>query len=187
MNKKLVFLSSFLKNPGQVAAIAPSSKYTIKRIIANMDFNNAKNIVEFGPGTGIVTQSLLRHMKEDAVLFCFETNPGFCSFLDREISDARFKIINESAENIDKTLSNLSIGEVDYILSGIPFSLIGKQAKTSILKKTKNALSKKGKFIVYQQYNWHMSRHLKEHFGRVSMQIELRNMPPTFIFVCEKS
>ena len=186
MNQNLIFLSNFLKNPKEVAAIAQSSRYVIGRIVKNMDFSNAKNIVEFGPGTGIVTRSILSKMNESSNLVCFESNADFCSFLAKDISDPRLKVINDSAERLDFHLKSLEIKNADYILSGIPFSLIGQKSKQSILLKTHKALAQDGKFIVYQQYNWHMGKHLKDHFENVSMQIELRNMPPTFIFVCSK-
>ncbi len=187
MNQKLIFLSNFLKNPKEVAAIAQSSRYVINNITENIDFSKAQNIVEYGPGTGIVTRSLLPKMNKGANLFCFESNPDFCSFLRGNISDARLKVINGSAESLDTHLKSFKIKNVDYILSGIPFSLIDQESKQSILAKTRESLAENGKFIVYQQYNWHMSKHLKNHFGRVSMKIEFRNLPPTFIFVCRKN
>jgi len=186
MNQKMIFLSNFLKSPAQVAAVAPSSKYAIKSILKNIDFGKAKTIVEYGPGTGPVTKDLLWQMEDDATLICFEPNENFCSFLGKSINDSRLKLINDSAENIDFHLNRLDINKADYILSGIPFSLIKKEAKMSILGKTSDALNENGKFIVYQQYNWHMEKYLKEYFSNVSKHMELRNLPPTFIFVCQK-
>lgn len=187
MNQKIVFLSNFMKNPGQVAAVAPSSKHVIKAVLKNIDFGKAKNIVEYGPGTGPVTKALLEQMEEDSSLICIEPNANFYLFLGKSINDPRLKLINDDAENIDFHLNRLAVGNVDYILSGIPFSLLKKEAKASILEKTSNALNENGRFIVYQQYNWHMEKHLKGYFGSVSKQIELRNLPPTFIFVCKKN
>ncbi len=186
MNQRMLFLSNFLKNPAQVAAVAPSSKYAIKSILRNIDFSRAKTIVEYGPGTGPVTKDLLEQMGEDATLICFEPNENFFSFLCESINDSRLKLINDGAENIDFHLNRLDAGGIDYILSGIPFSLLAKETKKSILGKTSDALAENGKFIVYQQYNPHMERYLKEHFSNVSKQIEFRNFPPTFIFVCQK-
>ena len=187
MNQKIVFLSNFMKNPGQVAAVAPSSKYVIKAVLENIDFGKAKNIVEYGPGTGPVTKALLEQMEEDSSLICIEPNANFYSFLGKSINDPRLKLINDVAENIDFHLNKLAVRNVDYILSGIPFSLVKKEAKISILRKTLDALGKNGKFIVYQQYNWHMEKHLKKYFSNVSKQMEFRNLPPTFIFVCKKN
>ena len=187
MNQKMVFLSNFLKNPAQVAAVAPSSKYAIKAILKNIEFGKAKNIVEYGPGNGPVTKALLEQMEDDSSLICIEPNANFYSFLGKSINDPRLKLINDGAENIDFHLNKLAVRNVDYILSGIPFSLVKKEAKLSILEKTSNALNENGKFIVYQQYNWHMEKYLKKYFGNVSKQIELRNLPPTFIFVCKKN
>jgi len=187
MNSNLLFFSNFLKNPKEVAAIAPSSKYVIKRIIRHIDFNNARYLIEYGPGVGNVTEELLMGMNSDAKLICFESNIKFYNFLNKSIKDNRLVIINNSAEMLDLYMEKFNIENVDYILSGIPFTLIKKENKKNIIKKTKKMLRKGGKFIVYQQYNWHLKKYLYAYFKNISIYLEVRNMPPTFIFVCEKT
>ncbi len=186
MNSKLVFLSNFLRNPFEVAAIAPSSKYVIKNMMKHVDFKDVKCIVEYGPGIGTITIPMLRNLNEGAKLLCVESNGKFCEFLKSSIDDSRLIVINDTAENIDYHLERLGIKDVDYVFSGIPFSLIKRKNKETIIKKTKDSLKKGGKFIVYQQYNSHLGKYLKAHFNKVLKKFELRNIPPTAIFMCEK-
>ena len=187
MNSKLVFISSFIKNPKEVAAVAQSSRYLIKRIIKNINFKNAKCIVEYGPGTGVVTKALLSNISRDAMIICFELNPKLYHFMDKSIKDPRLVVINDDAEKADYYLKKLKINEIDYALSGLPFSLINKESKKSILKKTKSFLKRDGKFIVYQQYNGHLRSYLKDCFEKVSTSLELRNIPPSYFYICEKT
>ena len=186
MNSKLVFISSFIKNPKEVAAVAQSSRYLVNRIIKNIDFKNAKCIVEYGPGTGVVTKALLKYIDKDARLICFELNKGLYHFVNKNIKDPRLVIINDDAEKVDYHLKKLKIKSMDYALSGLPFSLIGKESKKNILKKTKSFLKNGGKFIVYQQYNGHLRSYLKDCFEKVSTGLELRNIPPSYFYICEK-
>jgi len=186
MNSKLLFFSNFLKNPKEVAAISPSSKHVINKVIENIDFVKSKCIVEYGPGVGTITKPILENLNGDAKLICFETNPKFCSFLDKHFEDSRLIVINDSAENIDSYLKEFDIIGVDYILSGIPFSLINRENKKNIIKNTESNLIKGGKFIVYQQYNSHLKEYLNLYFKKVTKSFEVRNIPPTSIFVCEK-
>lgn len=185
MNSKLIFFSNFIEKPNEVASIIPCSKYVINHIIKNIDFKNAKCIVEYGSGVGNLTAVLLKRLNPDAKLLCFEINRKFCNFLENNIEDPRFKVIYDTAKNLDFYLEEFDISNVDYVISSIPFSLINKRDKHDILQKTKNSLKKNGKFIVYQNSR-HMMKYLNNYFNKISTSLELRNIPPTFIFVCER-
>ena len=186
MNSKLVFFSNFLKKPKEVAAVAPSSRYVIRHITKNIDFSKTKCIVEYGPRVGTITKMILENLNQDAKLICFESNFEFCTFLDKNLNDSRLVVINDSAEKLDFYLEKLDITDIDYVLSGIPFSLIKKEIKKDIIKKTEYILRESGKFIIYQQYNWHLKKYLDIHFKKISTEVELRNMPPTILYICEK-
>ena len=153
MNSKLIFFSKFLKKPKEVAAVIPSSKYLISRIINNIDFSTTKCIVEYGPGVGTITKEILKNLNQDAKSICFETNSKFCTFLNKNLNDSRLIVINDSAEKLNFYLEKFNINNIDYVLSSIPFSLIKKENKKNIIKKTRDNLRKDGKFIIYQQYN----------------------------------
>ena len=186
MNSKLMFFSNLLKKPTEVAALVPSSKYVTNSVIKNFDFKNAKCIVEYGPGVGTITKEVLKHLAPDAKLICFELNLKFCKFLDKNLKDSRLIIVNDTAENLDFHMKKLKIGNIDYVFSGIPFSLIKKENKKFIIKKTRGSLRQGGRFIIYQ-YSRHVKKYLKIYFKKISTHLEVRNIPPNFVFVCEKT
>ncbi|MBI2651146.1 methyltransferase [Candidatus Woesearchaeota archaeon] len=154
--------------------------------VFNIDFRKTKYLIEYGPGVGTITKALLEKLNANAKLICFEPNAKFCAFLNKKIRDSRLIVINDYAENHDFCLKKLNIKKVDYVCSGIPYSLIDRGKKESIIKKTKNSLKKGGKFIIYQQYNWHLRKYLDSYFENISQLFEVRNIPPTLIYVCEK-
>lgn len=186
MNSKLVFLSNFLENPKQVAAITPSSRHVIKNIINRIDFKKTKYILEFGPGIGNLTNALLLRLNPNARLICFEINSKLCNYVNNTLKDPRLIVINDKAENIDQYLEKLNIDKIDYALSALPFSLIKKEDKINIIKKTNDKLREGGKFIVYQQYSNKIKKYLGLYFKNISINYEIRNIPPTFIYTCEK-
>lgn len=51
MNNKLLFLREFLKNPGQVSSIIPSSRFLEQRIVHWSEMRSAKTVVELGAGS----------------------------------------------------------------------------------------------------------------------------------------
>ena len=184
MNKNILFFQTFLKSPKEVGSIIPSSKFLIKELLKNIDFKNASCIVEYGPGTGCITSEILKKARKDAKIFCFETNKKFCIYLKEKIKDERLKIINDSAENIKKNLKKYNVHNVDYVVSGMPFSTIPNNKKHLIIQETKSMLKTNGKFVIYQFLN-NFKKYLRNYFSKISAGYVPLNIPPCFVYVCE--
>ncbi len=176
---KIAFLKSFLQNV-EVGAVCPTSSFGVRRLCGKIDFDKARVIVEYGPGTGVFADSFLKRMPADSKLILIETNPGFCEMLGR-INDPRVHVFQDNAENIRRILAECGEDRADYVVSGIPFSLLSKKAKKNILENTRGALSGRGKFLVYQ-YSTFVRSYLSRYFGRVVVDFVPLNIPPLFIF-----
>jgi len=185
MNDKIFFFSAFLKNPKEIGSVIPSSKFLTDEILKNIDFKNAKYIAEYGPGTGCITNELLKRAGKDAIILCFETNRKFCAYLKKNIKDERLVIINDSAENIRKHLKELNIPKIDYVVSGLPFSVLPYNKKSMIIEETKDTLKNKGRFVVYQFLN-SLKGCLYDCFSNISTKFVPLNIPPCFVYICEK-
>ena len=185
MDEKLLFFSTFIRYPKEIGSIMPSSKFLVKEIIKNINFDNAKYMMEYGPGTGCVTVEILKRARKDAKILCFEVNRRFCRYLRKNINDNRLVIINDGAENINKHLKKLGISKIDYVISGLPFSALDSYKKCIIIEKTKNKLKSNGKFVVYQFLN-NFKRYLYNYFSNISIKFVPLNIPPCFVYVCEK-
>ncbi len=182
---KLLFFSSFMKYPKEIGSIVPSSKFMINELLKNIDFKNARYIAEYGPGTGCITNEILKKARKDAKLLCFEINKEFCNYLKKSVSDKRLIIINDSAENIKKYLKKFNVPKIDYVVSGLPFSSLNANEKRIIIKETKNTLKSNGKFVIYQFLN-SLKKYLYSYFPKISVKFVALNIPPCFVFVCEK-
>ncbi len=182
MSKKK-FFSEFLKPGTKIGSVTPSSKFLVKKMIEPIDFTNLKCIVEFGPGTGTITQELLNKMPKDAVLLVFEINEEFCEKLKKEIQDPRMKIITDTAENLENYLSEYTIDKVDYIVSSLPFTMIPNGVVQNILRIIKKVLCPAGAFIQYQ-YSLNLYRRLRNTFKNVDLNFTPMNFPPAFVFTC---
>ena len=113
------FINEFIKSRNQVGAIAPSSKYLAKKMLANIDFSTDLYIVELGPGTGVFTSRLLRRMSPNSKLLSLELNPYFASKIRKSVKDSRFQLRCDSAENINIVLKQIQFPKVDYIISSL--------------------------------------------------------------------
>ena len=181
-----LFFKRFLKRPFQIASIMPSSKALVERVADKIDFDRAHVIAEYGPGEGVHSREIARRMRPDCQLLLFELDPAFSRDLQRQFSDdSRVHVINDNAARLPLELRRRGIGWCDYIVSGIPFSILKIDKKRALLQQTYEALAAGGRFIIYQVTN-----ELKQHakiFERAESEYFLQNIPPMFVTVFEKA
>ncbi len=179
----ITYLKSFIQDK-DVAAVAPSSKFTVQKVCKKMDFSRELVIFEYGPGTGVHARYMLDKMTPDSELVMFETNMNFVEEL-REIEDDRVTIHANSVENVGKVVSDQYYNRVDYIVSGIPFSFLEEETKERILRESRKLLKDHGKFLAYQTSE-HLKRSLLETFGNVDTSRVWLNLPPMVVYESEK-
>jgi len=175
-----LFFKRFLQRPFQIASIVPSSRALVERVSAKIDFNRAKVIAEYGSGEGVHSREIARRMRPDARLLLFELDPAFSRDLERQFADdPRITVLNRNAADLPLEMKTRGINHCDYILSGIPFSILKIDKKRALLQSTYDALAPNGSFIIYQVTN-----ELKQHatiFDEAESEYFLQNIPPMFI------
>ena len=72
MGEKLTFLKTFLQQPSNIGAIAPSSAGLVSMMIESFDWENVQSAIEYGPGTGVFTEGILKSMQEGTHFFAIE-------------------------------------------------------------------------------------------------------------------
>jgi phospholipid N-methyltransferase len=182
--KQSNFLGEFIKGRKTVGAVAPSSKFLTKKMIAPIDFQKADIILELGPGNGVFTKAILERMKQTSKIFSFELNTAFYQHIFNNVDDKRLTLINDSAEKIDEYLEKHGIGKVDYIVSSLPFTVIPKEVKLTIIDKCVNQLKDDGMFIQFQ-YSLNAKKLLSLKFSQVKIDFSALNFPPAFVYKCK--
>lgn len=183
----LKFLIEYFKSPRTVGAVAPSSEKLAERMSSDIDYEKAKCIVEYGPGTGVFTEKLVEKVKKHTLLILIEYNEEFCNQLEEKYKDYdNVVIINDSAENIDKHLKKYNIDEVDYVVSGLPFASLPKSMSNMILNKTKEILKKNGLFITFQ-YTLLKKGYIGSYFKDISFERVVLNIPPAYVLRCQNT
>lgn len=182
--KNIHFLLQYVKTPRRIGAVAPSSMWLAEKMVSDIDFENAKCIVEYGPGTGVFTDKLLEKRKPDTTLFLLEANKEFCARLREKYAETHnIIIVYGSAEHVDSYLKKHGISRVDYVVSGLPFASLPKNVSESILRKTRKIVGKEGLFITFQ-YTLLKKAFLSKYFGKIKQERVLRNIPPAYVLKC---
>lgn len=175
----------FLDDPA-VAAVTPSSKYIVGRVLKGMNLPDAKLIVEYGAAQGVITRRLLEKMRPDARLIAVEFNQKLYDELVATVQDPRLVTVHGDVREIDKILARLDVsGPVDAVTSGVPFSYFSSRGRHELLLKTAELLRPGGRFVPYQ-VTTHLIPLLKDYFSDVDTQFEVRNIPPHFVFTAVK-
>ena len=162
----------------------PSSKTLIRKVCDKMDQSGPRVIAEFGPGEGCHTREIARRMHPDSHLMLFEIDTELCGHLREQfVDDPRVSVHNDDCVKLPDVLSAKGLQHCDYVVSGIPFSILEKAKKREILDHTYAVLAPQAHsaFIIYQVTNELRTRGHCDHFARAESEYCLRNVPPMFV------
>ena len=163
-----------------VGSVIPSSRATIEKVLAPVDWDNCRLFVEYGPGVGTFCRPVLDRLPRGGELLVIDTNPLFIDYLRKTIKDSRFHAVLGSAEDVEDIVASLGHEKVDYVLSGLPFSTLPEGVGPAIAKATHRVVRKGGCFMTYQFSA--VARDLTaRHFPRVETGFTWTNVPPCLL------
>ena len=178
------FFKESIRNIKTTGTIVRSSKFLAKQMVKSANLSNAKIIIELGAGDGAITKYILDKMAPDAKLYSFELNDLFCQRL-RELEDDRLVVLQEDVAKMQEILKGYGHGEVDCIISAIPFTMFPEKDTVHILTQAKGLLDKTGKYVQVH-YSLVMRKIYKQVFGNLDLNFVAINVPPAWVYVCEK-
>jgi phospholipid N-methyltransferase len=180
-----LFLKNFLRHPLMLGSAIPSSRYLISRVLDQVDWRRTHTAVEYGPGVGTFTRPILNRLAPDANLLAIELNADFAELLRADISDPRLKVAHGSCAEVRAWMRSHQLRQADFILSGIPYTVLPTNLRHKILTATRDALAPGGVFVVYQ-YTRAVLPDLQQVFSRVEDDFEPLNILPARVFYCRK-
>jgi phospholipid N-methyltransferase len=178
-----LFARNFFKYPSMLGSIVPSSRFLVKDLMSEIDWDRARVLVEFGPGVGTITREVLKRMRPDAVLVVIELNEEFVQYLGATIRDPRLRIVHGSAAHVRRILAEQGLAPADCIISGLPYSLLPEELRKEIVAESRQALKAEGSLLVFQ-FSPSVLPYLKSSFSSVKLGFQLLNILPARIFHC---
>ena len=186
------FLKEFLTQPTKVGAVAPTSARLCRKMIDGIDFDSARAIAEYGPGTGVLTDQIVPRLSKRCTFFAVELNPEFAK-LWREPYPS-LKMYTDSAANIAELCRKEGVQQLDVVFSGLPWASFPEELQREILDATLPMLKPGGKLITfaYQVGRFtpagrRFAKLIRSYFSKIEhSEMVWRNIPPGFVIRCTK-
>lgn len=192
------FASQAIEDFQSTAAIAPSSRFLAEAMVDPLPVEQARTVVELGPGTGVMTRELLRRLPADAKVLAFEVSPRFVAYLEENICDPRLEVIPSCAGRIVEELADRGLDRADAVLSSLGLTLMPLHEVENVLEGASRLIGDSGVFTQFQYVHrvrlengrpiyFDAARWLEARFPIVNRRMIVRNLPPAFVYDCRNS
>ena len=192
MRDVLEFSRQFLFHPITVSSIAPSSKTLSSIMVDKAELRNAKVVLEFGCGNGVITEDIVSNLPSEAIFITFDINRVFTEIVKEKFPNAI--VINDSVENVEKYMKQYCINKVDAIISSLPWTAFNREKQIKLLKIIYKILNPGGVFITYSYVHTFVlpsqirfRKILRKIFKETHISnIVWANIPPAVVIKCKR-
>ncbi len=175
---RLQYLLQFFKDP-KVAAVGPTSKRVVDKVCEGLPKDRDIQVLELGPGDGVVTRRLLDHLSSGSRILALETNKRFCDELIGW-NDPRLTVVQDQAQHFPQQMKAHSFDGFDRVISGIPCSLLAHEERVELVMEFHRTLIEGGHAVLYQLSPL-MKKHLQHFLDLEDMDIKMNGLLPMFV------
>lgn len=188
----MTWLIEFIKHPKELGAITESSPFLTQRVLETAALNGTSKVLELGPGRGAITEKLPAHYHSGRRYLGLEINDTFVDELQKRFPG--LNVEKDSASSFDFAKYTAEHGLFDVVISGLPFSTFSEAMQRRIIENVYQSLAPGGLLVAYGYQGFNLLpggraffELLDETFGDVrKMQPVLLNLPPAFVYRCQK-
>jgi phosphatidylethanolamine/phosphatidyl-N-methylethanolamine N-methyltransferase len=175
------FLRSWLERPLVMGAVTPSSKVLARTMASYVDPRMPGPVIELGPGTGPVTEALIRRGIAQDRLVLVEYSPDFCQLLRRKFPKAT--IIQGDAYDLEDTLDGVLAEPAAATVSSLPLFTKPMETRLELLHAAQALMHPNAPFV---QFTYAVVPPIparsRKYTARASNRIWL-NLPPARVWV----
>ena len=112
------FIKTWLDNPILTGAVSPSGRFLARMMARAVDPIGDGPIVELGPGTGPITEALLKRGVAPRRLVLVEFDGAFCRLLRKRFPGIH--VVQGDAYNLNETLASVLSAPAAAVVSSLP-------------------------------------------------------------------
>ena len=181
------FLTQFLIHPTKVGAVAPSNNKLCDMITDMADLHQISSVIEFGSGTGVITEKIVNKISKDTTFFAMEINETLVEATKKRCPGTT--VYQSSASNAKRHLEIHGEQGCDRIISSLPWSTFSDELQDDLMETIIDILNPGGKFLTYAYIPGlvfpsarRFKNKLYEKFDKVGRsKIVWTNFPPAFV------
>ncbi len=183
----LRFFWNFVRHPGSVGAVMPSSRFLARALVGEPELQAGDVVLEYGPGTGPMTEVIDRVLPEGVTYLGIELDEGFCKLLSARFPEREFHC--GSVADVEQILVERGLARPKLIISGLPFASLPAEVQKGVVEGTHAVLREDGQFRTFQYVHAFRMNTAKRfraamaakfaHFER--SRSVLRNVPPAYV------
>lgn len=178
------FLSQFLRYPGKIGSLCPSSKYLAHALVrAALRKEDSANglIVDLGAGSGVVSRELLKNGVSPDRILAVDISDNFkkifseqCHGLELHTGDAR---------NLEEMIMDHTPQiPLQAIISSLPLRVMPGHEVAEIMRKTLDVLRRHGGVLIQYTYAFWMHAALAPYgFLKIERKFVPINLPPALV------
>jgi len=130
-NDTTLFLGQWIRSPGTVGAVAPSSRRLAEAVASPIPHRGDPVIVELGPGTGAFTAEIQRRLGGRGHHLAVEINPKLAEFLAAR--NPGVDVVVDDAARLPQLLRERGLPQADAIVSGLPWAAFSEETQARLL------------------------------------------------------
>jgi phosphatidylethanolamine/phosphatidyl-N-methylethanolamine N-methyltransferase len=180
VSDEMRFLATWLGNPLRTGAVAPSGPQLSELMASLIDTSIAGPVVELGPGTGVVTQAILKRGVAAGNLVSIEYNADFCQLLRRRFPGVQ--VVEGDAYRMRQSIQGLVQGPLAGVVSSLPLFTRPPAERLALLNEALDLLAPGSPFI---QFSYALVPPVPEDAGDFRIERSpwvLKNLPPARVW-----
>lgn len=181
LDDEMQFIRSWIEKPLSTGAVMPSSRVLARAMARYVDPRSQGPVIELGPGTGPVTEALVRRGVNPGRLILVEFNPDFCRLLRTRYPAAT--VVQGDAYRLRRLLENYVDEPAAAVVSGLPLVTKPLRTRVRLISDAMTLLATGAPFV---QFTYAMLPPIpKELSGARAESSELiwMNLPPARVWV----
>jgi phosphatidylethanolamine/phosphatidyl-N-methylethanolamine N-methyltransferase len=181
LDDEMQFIRSWIEKPLSTGAVMPSSRVLARAMARYVDPQSSGPVIELGPGTGPVTEALVRHGVDPGRLILVEFNPDFCRLLRKRYPAAT--VVQGDAYRLRRLLGSYLDEPAAAVVSGLP--LVTKPLRTR-LRLISDAMTLLAEGAPFVQFTYAMLPPIPKELSGVradSSELIWMNLPPARVWV----
>lgn len=186
MNENIEFLQAFLKNPGKVGSIKPSSPELAQKMIEGFTPDKDNAVLELGVGTGAITRFIQTIVPDEKSYLGLELDPDLVRLLKRNFPGLH--IVQGDASDVSSILERSNVGKISYIICCLPFVSLPNEVGELILLQVDKLMQHGCTFRTFQYAHGYylpsaikLRKFMRDRYGKSKRSpLVVKNVPPAY-------